>query len=379
MMVSEAAPAAFNPTRRKHMTATVYTLIGWTGQEAYRYELSWDKALPAKEDIRFTGSIAESKKVALIKERDGIGPGDVTDVKLENGILTIDVEPISTRYDYQLVIGDTVIDKKDIPDVRTRTADDKFGRYEEGEVMYRLYTPDCTEKRPLILYLHGGGNGGTVDFRDNNKQIVTDYGPVNLAEAYPDVYIMCPMAIEAKRFPGAHPIKQTFENADSSPTGWNRTYLGKVCDIIRKMIREGEIDENRVYVTGLSMGGGGTITAMSVGAGLFAAAVPICPTMTPSTYNILSTINDPVWIASAYVDHTIYRHKYLTDAYANLIANGNKNAHITLYSPEELAKYDIAIVEDLEPTQRFSENHYSWVPTYNNEHGIMTWMLNQHK
>ena len=361
------------------MQATVYTLIGWTGQEAYRYELPWDGEAPKKEDIYFEGVIAESKKVKLIKERDGIGPGDVKDVSLENGILAIDVEPISTRQDYTLVVGGKRFEKKDIPVVKTRTADDRFERLEEGEVMYRLYRPECSEKRPLILYLHGGGNGGTAEYRDNNKQIVTDFGPVNLAESYPDVYIMCPMAIEEKHFAGGHPIRQTFANSDNSPTGWNRRYLGLVIDIIRRMIREGIVDEKRVYVTGLSMGGGGTITAMSVGAGLFAAAVPICPTMTPSTYNILSTITDPVWIASAYVDHTIYRHKYLADAYKNLIARGNKNAHLTLYSPEELAKYDIAIVDDLEPTQRFSENHYSWVPTYSNEYGIMSWMLNQHK
>ena len=58
------------------------------------------------------------------------------------------------------------------------------------------------------------------------------------------------------------------------------------------------------------MGGGGTLRALSVGSGLFAAAVPICPTMTPETFNILKSLVDTkIWVAAAYVDHTIYRHK----------------------------------------------------------------------
>ena len=49
-----------------------------------------------------------------------------------------------------------------------------------------------------------------------------------------------------------------------------------------------EVDGRRVYVTGMSMGGAGTIRAMSVGAGLFAACVPVCPSMTPETWSCRS-------------------------------------------------------------------------------------------
>ena len=64
------------------------------------------------------------------------------------------------------------------------------------------------------------------------------------------------------------------------------------------------------------MGGAGTIRAMNVGAGLFAAAVPVCPSMTPETFNILKGLTKAkLWIATAYVDHTIYRHKYIVDGF----------------------------------------------------------------
>ena len=32
------------------------------------------------------------------------------------------------------------------------------------------------------------------------------------------------------------------------------------------------------------MGGAGTVRAMSVGSDLFAAAIPVCPSMTPETF-----------------------------------------------------------------------------------------------
>ena len=161
--------------------------------------------------------------------------------------------------------------------------------------------------------------------------------------------------------------------------GWSRYYLGLVCDIIRRMVKEGKVDPKRIYVTGMSMGGGGTIRAMSVGSDLFAAAIPVCPTMTPETFSILKSIRRPVWVTSAYIDHTLYRHKYLVDAIIGARDAGNNNAHLTLFSPEDLEKYDISITPDLPYPTLFRQNHWSWVPTYKNEYGIMSWLFNQVK
>ena len=66
--------------------------------------------------------------------------------------------------------------------------------------------------------------------------------------------------------------------------GWNRDYVAKVTDIIRKMISDGKVDENRVYLIGMSMGGGGVLQTISVAPDLFAAAVPICPSMNGESY-----------------------------------------------------------------------------------------------
>lgn len=363
------------------MEFSAYAFIGLTGQEVSRFELPWEGEAPAKESVYLEGPAVETDRIRYLKETRGAAPGDVTDVALDNGVLKVTIIPATTRADFTLVAGDRRIARSAFV-IHTRTMDDKFARLEEGRVMYRLYTPEASGPRPMILFLHGGGNGGHEGERDNQKHIATDYGPVNFAEDYPDIYVMAPMAVEARRDMSKMNMNRSFAGSDANNVpgyGWSRDYIALVLDIIRRMVAEGKVDGKRIYVTGMSMGGAGTIRAMSVGSDLFAAAVPVCPTMTPETFSILKSIRRPVWVTSAYIDHTLYRHKYLVDAVMYLRDHGNNNAHLTLFSPEELEKYDIAITPDLPYPRLFSENHASWVPTYKNEYGIMSWLLNQTK
>ena len=354
------------------MKNTAYARIENTGREIFRLAVPWEGPQPSSAGI--DGPFRTSPRSLYLKETIGEMPGDIKRLAAQDGMLLIDCVPFTARGGFTLRA-----DGREWPGdsftVLTQTADD-FAALTEGDVVYRLYSPDASGPRPLILFLHGGGNGGPADARDNFRQLCADYGAVNFAENYPDVYVMAPQAAEKpfRRPPDMSAMSFSGTKQDQD-TGWNRAYLAKICDIIRRMIREGKVDERRVYVTGMSMGGAGTIRMMSVGAGLFAACAPVCPTMMPETYDILRALDAPVWVSTAYADHTVYRHKYITDAVMQLRQNGNLDAHLTLYSPEELAKYDIAAAPGLTHEQRFSENHASWVLTYHDEHGIMSWLL----
>ena len=363
------------------MENTAYAFIGWSGQEISRFEIPWASDLPPADAVHLEGPAVEGEKNQYLRKARGSAPGDVTGLALEDGVLKIETVPVTVRSGFSLVIGQRKYEQSEFT-IHTRTADDKFQRLEEGNVMYRLYMPEANSPRPLILFLHGGGNGGFEGERDNNRHIMADFGPVNFAENYPDLCVMATMAVEARRDMRNFNPNIPFAQSDSMNVpgyGWCRKYLGQVCDIIRRMILEGKVDGNRVYVTGMSMGGAGTIRAMSVASDLFAACLPVCPSMSPETFSILKSIRRPVWVTSAYIDHTLYRHKYLVDAVMSLRDNGNSNAHLTLFSPEDLQKYDVAITPDLPYRRLFSENHASWIPTYNNEYGIMSWLLSQTK
>ena len=301
----------------------------------------------------------------------------VQSVTVNGSKLRIKTDDFNYRGGWTLTIGSDTYTRADMDneDVEGLEA---YAAKKDGEVIYRLHSPAAKAPRPLLLYLHGGGNGGT----DNITHLCADYGPIQFAEKYPDFYIMAPQAPQPENWAmpaGGSTFGNDFAHSDQvGKNGWYREYLAAVCDIIRGMIADGKVDRRRVYVTGLSMGGAGTLRAMSVGADLFAAAAPVCPSMTPETFGILKNLtNAKIWISTSYVDHTIYRHKYIVDGILALRDAGNQNAHLTLYSPEELAAYGIATDPDMPLAARFGANHAAWVLTYHNEHGILSWLTEQ--
>jgi len=62
-----------------------------------------------------------------------------------------------------------------------------------------------------------------------------------------------------------------------------------------------------------------------------------------------------------------------------VFGTGNKNARLTLYSPEELETYGLATDPDMPLPAKFGANHASWILTLNNEHGILSWLTEQVK
>ncbi len=320
---------------------------------------------------------SERPEVKLTLSPHGGEPREVPVLSAEKrgDSLEIAAEEFDYRSGWVLTVDGESYARKDMDEERCEGLEALEPR-REGDVLYRLYSPKAASPRPLLLFLHGGGNGGT----DNITQVAADYSCIQFTQRYPDFYILAPQAREPDfRMMVGRIGKTDFAHSDmGGDFGWSRRYLGEVCDLIRGMIAEGKVDRRRVYVTGMSMGGAGTLRAMSVGADLFAAAVPVCPTMTPETFAILKgLVHARLWIATSYVDHTLYRHKYIVDGILALRDAGNRDARLTLYSPEELQKYGIAAEADLSYPELFSQNHMSWVPTYHDEHGIMSWLTEQ--
>ena len=318
---------------------------------------------------------ASSVRLTLAPREKAPVPVEILRVEAQGERLEIETADFNYRANWTLSIGADTYTRRDMDEERCEGLD-AFEKKRDGNVIYSLYTPAAPGPRPMILFLHGGGNGGD----DLITHIAADYGCSQFPQKYPDFYVMAPQAPERdmKAFLASFP-KMDFAHSDQTgPYGWYREYLAEICCIIRRMIAEGKVDARRVYVTGMSMGGAGTIRAMSVGAGLFAAAVPVCPSMTPETFHILKGLTrTKLWIATAYVDHTLYRHKYIVDAVLALKDAGNRDVHLTLYAPEELEKYGIATDPDLSMKELVAANHWSWVPTYHDEHGIMRWLASQ--
>jgi predicted peptidase len=120
----------------------------------------------------------------------------------------------------------------------------------------RLYVPpaavtDPATRRPFIVFLHGGGEAGT----NNTAQV-----NVNIDN----------LLAEAKR-------RGVFLYAPQSPTSWSSAPLStNVMSMVDRAITQYPVNNNRLYVTGLSNGGGGTWNMLSRYPDRFAAGVPIC-------------------------------------------------------------------------------------------------------
>ena len=248
----------------------------------------------------------------------------------------------------------------------------RFVDASRGELLMRMYEPEGTGPRPLILFLHGGGETGS----DNWSQLVGTLGAPELAARYPDSFVLAPQAPAPLQpvMPRRLPFAERVLDPDS---GWSRGYLLEVCDLIRALVSGGVVDGSRIYLTGVSMGGAGVLRALSVAPGLFAGAAPVCPTMTPETFDILRSLREEkLWISTAYVDHTPDRHKYIVDGVIHLLREG-ADVQLSLFSPEQLASVGIPADESASTDDLLLENHSSWELTYTNEDGILDWLVSQ--
>ena len=157
-------------------------------------------------------------------------------------------------------------------------------RTPRGQVVLpgRLYVPpdaSSVAPVPLIIYLHGSGASGT----NNTLQI----------EQTPDM-----LASEAKRRGAMLYVPQT--NA-----GWTSTNVtASVMTMITRAVNELGADANRLYVTGYSMGGGGTWNMLSRNPGRFAAGLVVSPALQGSDFHAANLIDTAIIAVHARDDAT---------------------------------------------------------------------------
>ena len=145
---------------------------------------------------------------------------------------------------------------------------------------YNLHQPaqaaNSQEKFPLVIYLHGGGERGksgehltsrhALPFFASSNSLLT---PTNLANK--PTYIVAPQCeceFETNEWSsgGGSPF---------SVTGQPSKYGKALTDLIENLKANYKIDPDRIYVTGISMGGGGAWELAARRPDLIAAAIPM--------------------------------------------------------------------------------------------------------
>lgn len=194
---------------------------------------------------------------------------------------------------------------------------------------YLLFLPEGYDKDdkkwPLMLFLHGAGESGS----DLAK--VKVHGPPKIVET-------------KKEFPFI------LVSPQSAGFGWRVETLNALLDEVIKRYR---VDPDRIYCTGLSMGGFGTWALAAAYPDRFAALAPICGGGNPADAPRLKHL--PIWVFHGAKDTVVNIAQSRTMVEA-LKAAGNE-VKFTVY-PEA--------------------GHDSWTETYNNPE-VYAWFLQQRR
>ncbi|MDB4985015.1 MAG: phospholipase [Myxococcaceae bacterium] len=199
-----------------------------------------------------------------------------------------------------------------------------------GRLPYLLYEPpgQADEVRPFVLFLHGAGERG------DHLELVAKHGiprEIELGKNLPFVAVspQCPSAKNWEQLTGA---------------------LGELLD---ELIPKYKLDQRRIYLTGMSMGGFGAWRLAASAPQRFAALVPICGGGDPAWAPALKAL--PTWAFHGAQDEIVPPGK--TQVMVDALKALEAPIRLTLYP---------------------GVGHDSWTRTYENPE-LYDWMLGQRR
>lgn len=189
------------------------------------------------------------------------------------------------------------------------------------------YAADESKKWPLLVFLHGAGERG------DDLNLLMKHGPPKLIAAGQkfEAIVVCPQV----------------------PTGefWNPHGVKALVDSVKQSHR---VDEARVYLTGISMGGFGTFDTIAAYPDVFAAAIPICGGAGINVVKFGPLKDMPVWIF-----------------------HGGKDPVVPVaYSEMAMGWFKRNKAPDVKLTVYPDAQHDSWTQTYDNPE-VWAWLFAQ--
>lgn len=189
--------------------------------------------------------------------------------------------------------------------MNTTSADDfelfesRIEKDADGQLPYRLLQPkdyDAAKKYPLVLFLHGAGERGD----DNKAQLVHGMRDFLKEDHRRDhaCFVVAPQCPKDNKWVD---VDWSLDRHDSPKQPSDE--MARCFTILEKLQKEFSIDADRIYITGLSMGGYGTWDAIARRPDLFAAAAPICGGGDPKDARKIA--NMPIWVFHGDADRAV--------------------------------------------------------------------------
>lgn len=201
--------------------------------------------------------------------------------------------------------------------------DDK-GKIQKTVMKFLLYLPNSygqqpQQKWPLILFLHGSGERG------NDPNLLKNHPlPMSLEHQSDFPFIVLSPQM---------PEDESWQNDISTVGTWWEQIIAPVLALLEQVQSQYSVDNQRVYLTGISMGGFGTWRYALRYPQRFAAIVPVAGGYSFRSTEIpqnIDTIKDfPIWAFHGDTDITVlpYQSELLTAA----LRKHGGNIKFTLY------------------------------------------------
>jgi hypothetical protein len=200
-----------------------------------------------------------------------------------------------------------------------------------------------TNKYPIMISLHGIKERGTTSTDPNViKQSVLTVANVGIAK-----YI---------KYGAQYPCIVISPQLKSSYSSWPADYVMQVVNYVKTKLR---VDEKRIYITGLSLGGGGVWNTIGAYPGVFAAAAPMCGVRSSVFLNNGCNVSEemlPIWAFHGDADGVV----------PYTVSVNHVNAVNTCSSPKCNPQSKLTIYPNV--------GHVVWDKAYK-ETNVINWML----
>ena len=262
----------------------------------------------------------------------------------------------------------------------TRVLIDEFstGKATYGDVTlsYADFKPSKDKgKNPLIIWLHGGGEGGTDPTIAIGANKAVAFASKEVQEIYGGAYVLAPQA------------PTYWMQGETGTADGTSIYSHALMELIKDYVANNpDIDPNKIYIGGASNGGYMTMLMIRDNPGYFAAAFPVCEGLNNTLLtdeDILNMMNTPIWFVHAKNDTVLNPEVNTIPTYNRLIEAGAKDVYLSLF---EDVHDTSGLYKNANGDPHQYDGHWSWIYVFNNEPiiaingektSIMEWMSAQ--
>ncbi len=247
--------------------------------------------------------------------------------------------------------------------------------YDTTTIPYRFFKPTiiAENKYPLVIALHGAGERGS----DNQKHIefhrLATVWVDSLNQLEHPCFVIAPQCPEKQKWVDINWGSNSYD-FHSTPIS---NELATVSNLIDSLIAQYPIDKNRIYITGLSMGGFGSWYLLMNNPNRFAAAIIMSGAADPAMACNISNI--PIWDFHGDLDKavTVQGSRNMIKAISNcgkdilLISDPNNNS---FFNSE--FKVERVLSSSHLYTEYKGKGHVIWAESFNNWH-VREWMFSK--